>query len=70
MRTYRKLSSLAEGIPTPLALDDALAAAADESSMDETEAGGAGTADEAGGRDGATGARKRHRQHGQKKESS
>jgi hypothetical protein len=51
-------------------LDDALVAAADETAVDETEAGGAGTADEAGGRDGATGARKRHRQHGQKKESS
>jgi len=40
-------------------LDDALAAAADETAVDETEAGEAGTADAAGGRDGAIGARKR-----------
>jgi hypothetical protein len=38
-------------------LDDALAAAADETAVDETEAGEAGTADAAGGRDGAIGAR-------------
>jgi len=42
-------------------LDDALAAAA----VDETEAGGAGTADAAGGRDGARGARKRRRGEGE-----
>jgi hypothetical protein len=46
-------------------LDDALVAAADETAVDETEAGEAGTADAAGGRDGATGARKRRRGEGE-----
>jgi hypothetical protein len=47
-------------------LDDALVAAADETAVDETEAGGAGTADAArGGRDGAAGARKRRRGEGE-----
>jgi hypothetical protein len=45
-------------------LDDALAAAADETAVDETEAGGVGTADAAGGRNGAAGARKRRRGEG------
>ena len=46
-------------------LDDALEAAADETAVDETEAGEADTADAAGGRDGATGARKRSRGEGE-----
>ena len=46
-------------------MDDALVAAADETAVDETEAGGTGTADAAGGRDGATGARKRRRGEGE-----
>ena len=46
-------------------VDDALVAAADETAVDETEAGEAGTADAAGGRDGATGARKRSRGEGE-----
>ena len=46
-------------------LDDALVAAADEMAADETEAGEAGMTDAAGGRDGATGARKRRRGKGE-----
>jgi hypothetical protein len=46
-------------------LEDALVAAADETAVDETEARGAGTADAAGGRDGAAGARKRRRGEGE-----
>ena len=46
-------------------LGDALVAAADETAGGETEARGAGTADAAGGRDGATGARKRRRGEGE-----
>ena len=46
-------------------LDDALVAAADETAVDETGAGEAGTADAAGGRGGATGARKRRRGEGE-----
>jgi hypothetical protein len=40
-------------------------AAADETAVDEAEAGGAGTAGAAGGRDSATGARKRSRGEGE-----
>ena len=46
-------------------LDDALVAAADETAVDETEAGEAGTAGAAGGRDGSAGARKRRRGEGE-----
>ena len=40
-------------------------AAADETAVDETEAGEAGTAGAAGGRDGAAGVRKRRRGEGE-----